>query len=136
MRDSLHSTDYRPVKAGKYYGRLGYRLRMNNDGTFRYGYYDFSPATLEGTWTQDGNMVVLHDEFTGHDFYLFNEEPDLLPMLMPGYTHLYYDVTDTFEPPVEMGLSTYRNVIINEIRRLVSEEHRTGLSTTLDGKPK
>jgi hypothetical protein len=133
-RDSLHTTDLRPVNYGKYYGAWGYQLHLNDDGAFRYGYYDFSPATLEGTWIQDGNMIVLHDKFTGHDFYLLNEEPNLLPMLMPGYTQIYYKVTGTTDVR-EMGLSNYRVAKTNELKFLVSEECRTELSTVLDGRP-
>ncbi len=39
---------------------------------------------LEGTWTQKGNLIILHDEYTNHDFYLIYEYPNLRTMLLPG----------------------------------------------------
>jgi hypothetical protein len=41
-------------------------------------------SLLQGTWSQDGNLITLHDEHTGHDFYLIYEYPNLRTMLQPG----------------------------------------------------
>jgi hypothetical protein len=47
-------------------------------------WYFIDIKILQGTWSQDGNLITLHDEHTGHDFYLIYEYPNLRTMLLPG----------------------------------------------------
>jgi hypothetical protein len=46
-------------------------------------WYKISIPILYGTWSQNGNLIILHDEHTNHDFYLIYEYPNLRTMLLP-----------------------------------------------------
>jgi hypothetical protein len=47
-------------------------------------WYEIGIPILYGTWSQNGNLIILHDEHTNHDFYLIYEYPNLRTMLLPG----------------------------------------------------
>jgi hypothetical protein len=97
-RNSLYKSDYPAVVPGSYYsGRSDQRLHLGK-GTFSCNYdslylsegafKDYSLSILEGTWTQKGNFIILHDKHTNHDYYLICEEDGLRPMLLPGFWNL------------------------------------------------
>jgi hypothetical protein len=94
IRALRYRRDYTEVvEYGDYYDYPGWfghaQLRLEENGTFIFGkliFYDNRPplSILEGTWTQKGNLIILHDEHTDHDFYLIYEYPNLRTMLLPG----------------------------------------------------